>query len=282
MSVVPTNPCGTCGLCCRAYVVPLCGHDIWSISTRQHLNPEDFVVAIPEPKQHATAFQLDAEGFFYNLALDKKGEFQPTRPCIFLVELGGGHSRCGIYVHRPLVCQVYPMELFRRIVYLRRDARCPPGSWPEAEPRRPAWREKLQRNLVHFDVYSEVVARWNARVARAPKGTAFTFTAYLNYLLNVYHRLASLDREVGPEMLARIEETWAELPEHGDLTDGSVDHDAYPWIGYLGAARQIIDEFYPEIEPLPSIALERAIGRARRGTTEEEIPPELRGLVAPA
>lgn len=280
MSDAPANPCGTCGRCCRDYVVPLYGRDIWLISTRQRLNPEDFVVAIPEPKQHAACFTLESEGSFYTLALDKKGRFKPRRPCIFLVELSGGYSRCGIYSHRPLVCQVYPMELFRQIVYQRRDAHCPPGAWSESEPRRPLWREKLRRNLLHFDVYSEVVARWNARMARAPKGTAFTLSTYLNYLYNVYHRLAELDQKVGEEKLARIEATWAEVPESGDLTDEGVDRSSYPWISYLAAARQIIDSFYPEIEPLPSIVLQRATNRSSREASADAIPPELRGALA--
>ena len=33
-----------------------------------------------------------------------------------------------------------------------------------------AWRESLQRQLMHFDIYCEVVARWNAHVAASGAG----------------------------------------------------------------------------------------------------------------
>jgi hypothetical protein len=63
---------------------------------------------------------------------------------------------------------------------------------------------------MHFDIYYEVVARWNARVTAQPPTAQFELPEYLSYLLNVYDRLAALDND----MEAR--------------------------------ARQIINEFYPE------------------------------------
>lgn len=256
-------------------MVPLCGRDIWQISRAQHLNPEDFVVAIPQPKSRYTTFKLNRDGFFYTLALAKKGEFEPKRACVFLVELAAGHSRCGIYLQRPVVCQSYPMGLFRDRVFLRKDNRCPPNSWPADDAQRPQWRSKIQLNDMHFDLYSEIVERWNARVAATPAETSFTFTAYLSFVLNVYDRLATLDRELGADALSEIEANWSALPPSGDILDDAVDHRDYPWIGYLSAAREVVDGFYPEIEPQPSVSLMRAATRWRRWTEGSAFPDEL-------
>jgi len=264
VSDAPTTPCGTCGICCRSYVVPVNGYDIWLISTRERLNPEEFIVAYPLPKKNAESFHLSKDGFNCALALAKKGEFAIERDCTFLVQLGGGHARCGIYEHRPGACRTYPMTLFRNAVIQRKDSRCPPNAWSEEAKRWPSWRVSLKRMDMTFDVYHEVVARWNARVDQSPEGTTYPLTTYLNYLMNVYDRLGQLDAQLGEEALARVRENWAALPEHGDLSDESVNHDQYPWVTYLSAAREIIDEFYPDVASQVSIALLRAT--ANQGT----------------
>lgn len=270
-----TNPCATCGACCRSYVVPVCGRDIWMISTRQRLNPEEFVTAYPLPRPTVETFRLNREGFNFGLALDKQGKFEPNRPCVFLTQLGGGHARCGVYAHRPVVCQSYPMVLYRQRVVQRKDSLCPPDSWSEVEKLRPEWRAKLQRVDMAFDVYHEIVARWNARLEIAPSGTTFPLSAYLNYLMNVYDRLAALDVQVGEAALARIEANWSSLPEDGNIAGENIDHDAFPWISYLGAAREIIDSFYPEIGPRPSPALARASSRRGADPPRRMIPDDL-------
>lgn len=256
------NPCATCGRCCRSYVVPICGYDAWLISTRQHLAPEDFLVVYPQKRPGWDGFQLEPDGPRHSLALDKQGPFRPKQPCVFLIELGGGHARCGIYFHRPVVCQTYPMEVWDGVVVERADALCPPGSWPAAMVAQPAWRAAQQRLRMHYDLYYEVVARWNARVADAAPGTSFGVPEYFSYLLNVYDRLARLTVEVGATALATIEATWAVLPERtgpGPLRVSTAEH---PWLDYLSRARDLIDAFYPAIPPQPSITLRRALTAA--------------------
>ena len=39
---MPHNSCASCGICCRSHIIPLSGYDVWRISTRQHLSPEQF------------------------------------------------------------------------------------------------------------------------------------------------------------------------------------------------------------------------------------------------
>lgn len=275
MSDAGHNPCATCGACCRNYVVPLCGRDVWAISTQQRLDPEEFVTAFPLSKPAPDAFQLNGDSFTFVMALNKQGEFIVEAPCTFLVQLGGGHARCGIYAHRPVVCQSYPMIMFRETVIQRKDSLCPPNSWSAEDVQRPAWRAKIQHVNMSFDIYHEVVARWNARVMSSPTGTTYPLKVYFDYLMNVYDQLGGLEAEVGAETLERVEANWGSMPESGDLADESLDHDQYPWIGYLGAAREVIDGFYPGISAQPSVALMTASGARRRGPPRHMIPDEL-------
>jgi Fe-S-cluster containining protein len=239
MSAVPHNPCATCGACCRSYIVPVCGYDVWRISASQRLAPEQFLVPIPQNPPRSDGFLLEKDAPPYGLALDKRGRFHPNQPCIFLVELKGGHSRCGIYAHRPTVCQAYPMTLRDGETTQYPDALCPPGSWPEAAVRRPSWREAIARRTLHFAIYEDVVSRWNARVLAAPPGTAFSLFAFYDYLINVYDRLDALNCEVGAPALDEIQRTWG--------SDPADSNEPRPlWLDYHAAVRQMLVGFYAD------------------------------------
>ena len=247
MSAAPSNPCATCGVCCHSYLVPVCGYDVWLISREQQLSPETFLVAFPQPEGGPETFRLAAGGQNLALALDKRGRFRAKGDCIFLVRLAGGHKRCGIYDHRPSVCRAYPMRLETGTVSQREDVLCAPGSWPAAAVARPAWRAALQRQRMHFDVYHEVVARWNARVAARPEAR-FLSREYFSYLLNVYDRLAALDAQMGAAAVAAVQESWPHLSgPRGDLSVLRQPGTDLPWLDYLEAVRPIVDCFYPEV-----------------------------------
>ncbi len=128
MSDQPPDPCASCGACCRSYLVPVCGYDVWLISTQQRLGPEQFLVPCPQEPPRDDGFLLSQEEPPYGLALDKRGQFHPKQPCVFLIELQGGGTRCGIYAHRPVVCQTYPMTAIDDIVVQYPDTLCPPNS----------------------------------------------------------------------------------------------------------------------------------------------------------
>jgi Fe-S-cluster containining protein len=266
------DPCATCGSCCRDYLVPVFGYDVWRIATQQRLGPEQFVAAYPQLREiHRDAFRLEREGQPWGLMLDKRGWLRPGRPCVFLFDLAGGYSRCGIYGQRPGACRVYPMVVWSGVVAERQDTLCPAGSWPLAEVVRPSWRRALQRLRMDLDVYGEVVARWNARVAGAPAGRSFALPELLAYVMDVYDRLAALDAGAGAAALAEIEASWPTVPraplgpavlDAPDAPDGRPGGDEVeraPWLRYFVRARRVIDSFYPEVPPLPP-QLEASLG----------------------
>jgi Fe-S-cluster containining protein len=198
------SPCATCGACCRSYLVPVCGYDVWRISTRQRLAPEQFVVARANEAVRNDGFVLEPGGPSFSLMLDKQGPLRLKQPCVFLVHLAGGHDRCGIYADRPVVCRAYPMALWQGRVGQRNQTLCPPGSWSAQDRQQPAWRVALLHQDLQFDLYAAVVARWNARVQAAAEGRRFALTEYLSYVLNVYDRIAALDAAVGEVALEQV------------------------------------------------------------------------------
>jgi Fe-S-cluster containining protein len=265
MSSAPTSPCSTCGACCRAYLVPVSGYDIWLLSTRQHLDPAEFLVAYPMAEVDLAAVRLEAnEPHTHLIVLDKRAhQFALDQPCIFLLTLADGTTRCGVYADRPSTCRSYPMAAWDEVVFQRKEALCPPDSWPAAEVLRPVWRQNLQRFHMHLDIYREVTGRWNARVAARPR-VRFTLQEFYSYVLNVYDRLAALDAALDDDRLARVRTGWPTLPRpSADLAalqapDGTwrVPLGERPWLDYLTQARQVIDSFYPELAPQPLRILE--------------------------
>ncbi len=250
MTAGSRNPCATCGICCRSYIVNVSGYDVWLLSSRQQLSHEKFLVAVPQQHPAVDGFFLQADGPTYGLVLDKQGKFGVKRPCVFLVTLGGDNARCGVYAERPIVCQTYPMSIKQLRVVQRTDALCPPDSWWPSDVAHPVWQGKLHELQMHFDIYAEVVARWNARVTVASAAQHFALADYLNYLINVYDGLHALESIFGPKSMEQLKAEWPNLPK---LEEGSatmvIDGDEPAWYVYLTRARAVIDRFYPVLPP---------------------------------
>jgi Fe-S-cluster containining protein len=171
--------CG--GRCCHQYVVPVCGYDAYRIAMAELLAIEQFAVALPEEDRTPVGFRLAPGAPTHTLALDR----HPEGACTFLVTLADGQGRCGIYAHRPLVCQTYPARLHHGAVDVRDDAMCPPGAWNISGMDLPAWRLSLLRMELEWALYARVVERWNAFAAAG----SFSLPAYCGYVMNVYARL---------------------------------------------------------------------------------------------
>lgn len=241
------TPCGTCGACCRSYLVPLCGYDVWLINRRESLDPLEFALAMTQETPRSDGFFLAADGPAHGLLLDKRGKLKVDSACVFLVSLEGGHERCGIYEHRPAVCRAYPMEIAPGGVVVEKRALCPPGGWSDAELTKQTWRRAVVRTTMHFDLYSEVVARWNARV-QARAGQQFSLTEFYSFLINLYERVAAMDALIDEKTTARLELTWGYVP---DPERSKLRLSDLIWPDYLATFRGILDGFYPEIPPQP-------------------------------
>lgn len=238
------DPCGTCGACCRSYIVHLYGYDVWQISKAQRLDPEQFTIPFPQVPPGPDGFVLDRNGPVLALALDKRGVLHPSSPCIFLVEFNENQSRCGVYSHRPVGCQTYPMVLRNNQIVLDPNALCMPGAWAPDENRNPVWYLAGQHKRMQFDIYCDVVAHWNTLVIPKTLQVSLGLREYLDYLLNIYTYLEVLDKELGAERLIEIKKTWGVNSLQTNNCTGLDSPTVEPvWLGYRRAANQIISDF---------------------------------------
>ena len=243
-----SNPCAACGLCCRSYLVPVFGHDLYRLVKKRNLDPRSFTFICEQEKPDRVGFRLIADGPAYGIALDKKDRLEVSQPCTFLVEEDDGLSHCGIYEDRPIACATYPMARAAVGVAFLPAALCPPNTWPPDETRKPEWENQLRRLARYRDTYVEVVNRWNAWIESKPNQSRPP-EHFVAYVLQVYEQLAALDASIGDETLATIEQTWATLAANAPSAGGHRDEPA--WIAYLRRARGVIDRFFPELPPLP-------------------------------
>jgi len=255
--------CACTGRCCRSAVVNVCGYDVWRLASTQRLRPEQFTVVFPHETLACDSFLLGVDLPPFGLALDKRGrgrqgQFRANSPCIFLIGLQDGSERCGMYADRPLACQAYPMSIWGGEVYQRRDVLCPANSWRLDAAQQANWRGMFKRLRMHFDVYADVVARWNARVTAAGPGARFDAREFFGYLMNVYDRLERHSSSVGADAIDLVITSWPELPraqpDVGIANRLGPSDETSPWLAYLRSAREIIDGFYPDIpsQPFPA------------------------------
>jgi Fe-S-cluster containining protein len=252
------DPCAACGLCCRSYLVPVFGHDVYRLVKQRNLDPRNFIFICEQEQPDAVGFRLEVDGPTYGLALDKKDKLEVSQPCTFLIEHGDGTSHCGIYEDRPIACATYPMARVADRISFMSAALCPPGAWGTNEPTKHHWALGLRRLARYRDTYVEAVNRWNAWVASTPDRSR-PAEHFVAYVLQLYDRLAELDRRVGDDEVAAIEQAWGSLAPDGPAEAPKADEPA--WIAYLRQVRDVIDEIFPELPPLAFARI--AIARER-------------------
>ncbi len=183
------------GRCCSVYIVPLTGFDVWRIVQAQRLAPELFIQREPEDYPTPAGFLLRPGGPTFAIALRHQYDRRNERPCIFLLQLREGIQRCGIYAHRPLACQTYPMQLQLAGVVPRADMLCPAGSWMGIGERPDEWRERLVQQDSEWERYALVVQAWNTAVRTRPADAGYVLDQYLAYLLAAYDTLNALTNQ---------------------------------------------------------------------------------------
>jgi Fe-S-cluster containining protein len=202
---------GCTGRCCYDIVVHVTPFDVWRIASEQALSP----LQIVEPREvqpregpSAAVFgaRLDATERRFRCVL-RKSLHEPLA-CQFLLHLGGGQKRCGIYPHRPRVCAVYPFAIHRGSVDLRDDARCGAGDWNLALVDYAAMRRELAVYDAEWHAAAGIATVWNDAVKAGAVTPSFpTFVAYAHAAAGTILETSAAD---APPL-----ERWAEamLPE---------------------------------------------------------------------
>ena len=250
---VQCRACNCTGACCHRYVVNLCGHDVWLISTQLRLRPEEFTVVVSQDNASLGGFRLEPNGKNYGLGLDKRrwgsrGKVTQRGPCIFLIRMKTGVERCGIHAIRPVACRVYPMSILNDELKQSPQALCPAGSWVLDARQELEWRRSLNSGRMQFDIYSEVLARWNERVDAAPAATHFSILEFYAYLLNAYDRIERLTARIDAGEMDEIVATWPKLPRTDLLmTNARASREVPSWLRHLDAIQDVLGDFYPDL-----------------------------------
>jgi Fe-S-cluster containining protein len=189
MTAPERSPCATCREgCCREYLVTVTGLDVYRIARGLGLATAQFTVAVPIVKPGVEGFRLGPADDRFQLALDKQREPPHDGWCVFWMPFGESSGRCGIYPHRPQVCQTYPATMVDGEVARRDDVLCPAGSWgPGSALMGEAWRRRAERQFAEYELDAIVNHRWNAEAI--PEGQAAALDAYATWMLGVYAAL---------------------------------------------------------------------------------------------
>ncbi len=184
----PATPCDGCHAgCCRAYVAPLTGRDIFRIVTELKIPFWRFVSRWAD--QSCEISQGVAPHFFFDddrqtpyvigLLQNESQLFPGTRKCVFLEEspcgepVQGGTGRCSIYEQRPVDCRVFPARLnaagqlavqvvTKPALESRHDTyRLCPRSWNIANLDRVSALQNLQKSSDEMELFQTIANRWN-------------------------------------------------------------------------------------------------------------------------
>jgi Fe-S-cluster containining protein len=168
--------------CCSHYAVMPTTADLWRISRALELPVWAFTRYAEAAPGEPGAFALDDEGLRFQVVLAKRREEAPA-PCVFLRRLGDGHAQCALGATRPTVCMTYPAVLDGGVVCVGEHDGCTCGAWSEA-----ALDEEDRAGLVRLEreraEHAELVAEWNAHVARDPRDRAYP--EFCEHVLNAY------------------------------------------------------------------------------------------------
>ena len=114
------TPCSDCdSRCCRAFVVPLTGSDIFRIQSAMGLSLWDFVARWEDPTGEISRgvaphfrFLDEPQTPFVIGLLHKPSRLEAgTTRCCFLSESVDSCSHCSIYEHRPRPCRIFPATI---------------------------------------------------------------------------------------------------------------------------------------------------------------------------
>jgi Fe-S-cluster containining protein len=96
--------------CCRTTRVRVSAVDLARLVDAFELPPSAIVTAVPlRPPDDRHGFRLRPAGPRQELVLRKNGSIGPGgAPCVFLVEVTGGHALCGAGDVRPTACRAFP------------------------------------------------------------------------------------------------------------------------------------------------------------------------------
>lgn len=185
-------PCFDCHApCCVSYVVPITGFDLWRMTRVLGLGWRDVADVKSDQGRYWDCFRLDDSELRHGLYLRTRS----TGACQFLLDLPGGHQRCGAHDGRPLACRIYPFKVTGSSqlgIELLTHAMCPPPQKAlyqrDVEDARPM----VTSELLERELYLVAVARWNAMAQTISHASPLAVDEFVEWLTRLYDEIAKL------------------------------------------------------------------------------------------
>jgi len=156
-------PCTSCHTnCCKEYVIFVNAHDIYRLSVRLGIAPENFL-ELYGAKDYALGIKVK-EGLI-DLALK-----QTDGRCMFLEE-SKDVFRCTVNDFKPSVCKSYPFQMEHGKLIQMDDKMCP-IEWNTKEFET-MMTTHLKKDEVEWNFYDNLVLEWNAKHWRKKPLSAF-------------------------------------------------------------------------------------------------------------
>jgi Fe-S-cluster containining protein len=189
-----SHACAGChGPCCLHHEVPISGHDLWRLVRGLSVPWRDLVEVDADTHPLYDGFRLDRSSRYHYFRLRRRAH----GACQLLVEIEGGHRRCGVHALRPSPCRLYPLvpALDAPFAEFSGHAQCPP---PQAAAYRAAADELLP--LVDDEsaermLWARVIDRWELRAMCAAQPIAVDdFVSWLGALYDRVDELRTTER----------------------------------------------------------------------------------------
>ncbi|HEY7954966.1 MAG TPA: YkgJ family cysteine cluster protein [Polyangia bacterium] len=187
-----TSACAGCaGDCCVQHVVPLSGYDLWRLSGGLGV-PWDALVEIAEERHPLHfGFRLDRGAVHYHFRLKRRA----SGACQLLLELPGGHRRCGVHGLRPGACRVYPLvarDPERDTLSIGGHAICPPERAARYLEAAPSLRSLLDEDGADDALYLRVLGRWDELARHTAVERPRTLDEFLGFIDKAYRAIEPL------------------------------------------------------------------------------------------
>jgi Fe-S-cluster containining protein len=185
------SPCFGCFTpCCYSYVVPVTALDVWRLQ-RSFAAPWQKLVEVQSGSiDYWDSFRLDESALRWSLRLQHRPAGQA---CRLLVEVPGGHARCGAHEGRPLACRAYPYKITDAgdIAFIS-HAMCPPPQRRAYELAMGAMKASVENELLDLELHVQALQRWDALALTVPRAQAFVVDDYVRWMLALWDAVALL------------------------------------------------------------------------------------------
>lgn len=187
-----TSACAGCaGDCCLSHVVPLSGYDLWRLC-RGLGTPWDALAELAEERHPLHfGFRLDRSTVHFHFRLKRRA----SGACGLLLELPGGHRRCGVHALRPGACRAYPFtarDADPEAIAIGGHAICPPERAARYLAAAPAMRPLLDEDAAEEALFSRVLARWDLLARHTAPERPRALDDYLGFVDKAYRAVEPL------------------------------------------------------------------------------------------